>query len=124
MKRLIDLGFVWDPHEAQWMEMYQRLVDYKEEHNCTFVPKKYPQDPELGAVGRKIREQLMTMGKLSEKRIDLLNEIGFVWDPYDVRWNEMFERLVEYKKRMVLQRFHRYIRKILNLHHGCIDKGR
>ena len=48
MKSLIDLEFVWDPLEVQWMEMYQRLVDYKEVHNSTLVPRDYPEDSELG----------------------------------------------------------------------------
>ena len=98
MKRLIDLDFVWDPLEVQWMEMYQRLIDYKKVHNSTLVPRDDSQDQELGVwVGKQ--RSVFDIGELSEKRIALLNEIDFVWDPLDARWNEMFERLVEYKKK-------------------------
>jgi hypothetical protein len=98
MKKLVDLDFVWDVHEARWMEIYQRLVDYKEKHNTVLVPVNYSQDPVLG-VWVVDQRNMHLRGKLSPRRADLLNKVGFVWDPLDTRWNEMFARLVEYKKK-------------------------
>jgi hypothetical protein len=93
LKRLADLGFVWDAREAQWMEMYQRLVTYKGVHNSTIVPQEYEQDQELAhwVVNQRTGHD---EGTLSEERTELLNDIDFVWDPSDKRWNEMFQRLV------------------------------
>jgi hypothetical protein len=103
MKKLIDLGFVWDVYELQWMEMYQRLLDFKEVHNSTTIPKDYSPYPELGQSLWQwvvMQRSDFDTGELSERRTELLNEIDFVWDPWDTRWNEMFERLVEYKNRI------------------------
>jgi hypothetical protein len=94
IQRLIDIGLVWDPFEGRWMEMYNRLVAYKEEHNSTVVPQKNSWDPELGAwvdVQRRGRYDM------SDQRIALLNRVGFEWDPNDTKWNEMYERLLTYK---------------------------
>jgi hypothetical protein len=34
-------------NEAQWEDMYHRLVHYKEQHGNCLVPRKYEQDPRL-----------------------------------------------------------------------------
>jgi hypothetical protein len=34
-------------NEAQWEDMYQRLLKYKEQHGNCLVPRKYEQDPKL-----------------------------------------------------------------------------
>jgi hypothetical protein len=103
MKKLTDLGFVWDAHELEWMEMYKRLLDYKKLHNSTLVPLNYSQYPELGqSLGQwvMIQRYAFDAGELSERRTELLNDVDFVWYLLDTRWNEMFERLVEYKNRI------------------------
>jgi hypothetical protein len=96
MKRLTDLEFVWDVLESQWMEMYQRLVAYNEVHNTTLSVERNPQDQDLRnwATHQRIYQ---AHRKLSARRIALLNDIDFVWDPLDTNWNEMFDRLVEFK---------------------------
>jgi hypothetical protein len=96
LRRLTNLGFVWDANEAQWMEMYQRLIVYKEVHNSTRVPPQYQQDLEL-VRWVSTQRRFYDEGLLTDKRITLLDDIEFVWDPLDARWNEMFERLIEYK---------------------------
>ena len=35
--------------------------------------------------------------ELPEKRIALLEEVGFVWNLHDEKWDIMFETLMEYK---------------------------
>ena len=81
---------------GRWMEMYQRLVAYKKEHKDTNVPRRYEKDTQLGNWAdnqrRIYREKSMT-----EERKSLLNSIGFVWD--GKAWEEMYERLVAYKKK-------------------------
>jgi hypothetical protein len=93
--RLIDMGFVWDPLEQQWMEVYKRLVAYQQSSNTTLVPKDYEPDPQLGEWVQKQRK-LHNAQKLSQSRIDRLNDIGFVWEPQDVQWQELFGRLKKY----------------------------
>jgi hypothetical protein len=95
MKKPIDIDFVWDALEAKWMEMCQRLVEYKKLQNSTtlLVSTCYLAEWE------DHQRSAYVIRKLSPQRIEVLNYIDFVWDPLDARWNEVFEKLVEYTKK-------------------------
>jgi len=41
-KKLNDVGFVWDVHEAQWLERLEELTVYRLNHGDTLVPKQHP----------------------------------------------------------------------------------
>lgn len=74
------------------MEMYERLVKYKNAVGDTLVPKGYEQDKKLaGGVIRQLEHCE------EEERVDLLDEIGFDWDPNFTEWMEMYDRLLKYK---------------------------
>ena len=62
-----------------WMDMYQRLVEYKKKHKTTRVPKRYSLDVKLGNWVIRQRENLRK-GKMLSNRLGLLNAIDFVWD--------------------------------------------
>ena len=76
--RLESIGFVWDPLDTRWMEMYQKLVAYKKQYRSTKVPMRYTGDPQLGRWVRDQRERYRQK-KLTEKRTELLTSINFVW---------------------------------------------
>jgi hypothetical protein len=80
-------------HE-NWMEMYNRLLAYKEEHGNARVPKRYDEDPKLGIW------VLTQLRRCKDKdRIDLLKKIGFEWKLRDSSyWMNMYRRLVADKK--------------------------
>ena len=82
-------------HNGKWNEMFQRLTSYKKQHNSTSVPQQYAADIELG---RWVDTQRSLNMVMSEYRMGLLNSIGFVWNPFDNKWDKMFNRLVTYKK--------------------------
>ena len=76
---LDDLGFVWHSLEdvyknADFDELYQRLLEYGGDYS---PPKKYPDDPELGAWVTGIR-RVGEANVETDHRIRL-NEIGFQW---------------------------------------------
>ena len=83
-------------HNGKWNEMFQRLTSYKKQHNSTSVPQQYAADIELG---RWVDTQRSLNMVMSEYRMGLLNSIGFVWNPFDNKWDKMFNRLVTYKKK-------------------------
>ena len=95
MQRLNALGFVWNPQDAAWEEMFEELNAYKETHDgdCN-VPTRWPENPQLGSWVTKQRAK----GNLSEERVQRLNALGFVWNALDAAWEEMFEELKAYKK--------------------------
>ena len=95
---LSQLGFVWDSrderHEKHWNDMYSQLVDYKKKHGHMYVPVGYP-NPKLRTWIFKQRDRRST---LSDRRIKLLNELGFEWNGIQEIWMKQYNKLVAYKK--------------------------
>lgn len=89
-------------NDMKWNEMFNRLVQYKAHHRNCLVPQNYQADVKLG---RWIHYQRVEFwmskqqgtGKITQARIDKLNNIGFEWDPQKTKWNSMFRRLVDFK---------------------------
>jgi hypothetical protein len=80
---LNSIGFVWSAQDAEWEEMFNKLVKHKAKHGVTNVPRS------AGALGLWIKNQRARLGNQratpqnnSEKtnqRIQKLDSIGFVW---------------------------------------------
>ena len=96
INRLKSIGFIWNPLDVQWDEMFQRLVTYKETYNSTSVPFNFEGDQELGHWVNKQRTRY-SKNEISADRIVQLEQIDFVWNSSDVKWDEMFQCLVDYK---------------------------
>jgi hypothetical protein len=45
---LNDIRFEWDHMEAQWLEQYEELLQYVNEHGNSLVPSRYELNPSLG----------------------------------------------------------------------------
>ena len=95
--RLKELGFVWDPHEVAWEEMFAALAAYKHALGDCNVPNRWTDNPELGRWCGNQRN-IFKSNKLPQDRVTRLKELGFVWDPLEVAWEEMFAALVAYKQ--------------------------
>jgi hypothetical protein len=90
-----------------WHEMYGRLVAYFKKHGHSDVPQHY-EDKQLANWVKKLRARRARLSldsvkklrarktRLSSDRIALLDKLNFVWDPNDVKWNEMYEQLAAY----------------------------
>ena len=72
--------------------MYGKLKQYLEENNNTSMPIKKTK------LGKWIGNQRSRrkIGKVSEERIQLLDEIGFSWDPFEEEWRETYQLLKKY----------------------------
>jgi hypothetical protein len=101
ISRLESIGFVWNTLDNQWDEMFQRPVMYQQQHGSTLVPKRYEADPKLGqwVIHQRERYRNNNNKRFSIERIKRLESIGFVWDHYDLKWTEMYDRFVAYKKK-------------------------
>ncbi len=76
--RLEALGFEWDPARADWEEMFQALVAFKENQGHCGVPAKRSENPQLGTwVSTRRRD--FRKGRLSEERVVRLEALGFEW---------------------------------------------
>ena len=93
--QLNSIGFDWDPNETYWQNRFEELKEFKKINGHTIVP----------TVGTSLGKFVVTLrmsfkrGKLSQKKIDLLNSIGFDWDPVETEWQSNFEKLKEFKKK-------------------------
>jgi hypothetical protein len=106
--RLDRFGFAWtnEQHEDQWNTMFQRLQVYAKENDgdCN-VPtqlatnRTHPNCALSYWVTNQRRQKLL----LSKKRRDKLDSLGLIWDDCvkeqaDRKWNEMYQRLVQYQQ--------------------------
>ena len=72
---------MWDVLELRWTEGYEHLKSYKAREGDCRVPQAHKEDDGF-TLGRWVSTQRKSAakGKLSAKRIALLNELGFVWE--------------------------------------------
>jgi hypothetical protein len=69
-----------------WIDRVHQLIEYKDQHGDTLVPKRYGQNPALGNWVNKQRQKFRNCCEngnpcsLTEERIRVLNEVGFCWD--------------------------------------------
>jgi len=97
VKRLEEMGFEWEPIDAEWQRMFFDLKAYKQEHGNCRVPENFKLNPTLASWTRTQRT-FYSKKQLSAERIRNLEEICFPWDPREASWQQMFEALKAYKK--------------------------
>ena len=97
IQALENIGFSWDPLDALWLRRFDELEHYKNEHGDCNVPKNQ------GQLGTWVNWQRHTCreGKLSDERVQRLNELGFEWNPRGTptAWNERYEQLKEFRSK-------------------------
>src|SRR5262249_35251918 len=93
-QQLDELGFVWDPHEADWQERLGHLMIHNERERHRRVHQAHKENgfPLGGWVAQGHHNQT-----LSKARRQQLDELGFVWDPHEADWEEGFRHLITYK---------------------------
>lgn len=96
-QRLNKVGFSWDPLLDQWEEGFRHLAIYREREGHCRVPKRHE---ESGfKLGEWVDRQRQMQNAIAIERRKQLDELGFVWDPLKVQWEEGFRHLVTYKER-------------------------
>jgi hypothetical protein len=91
------LGFVWNALADRWEEGFRNLKIYKERNGHCRVPADYKQDGY--ALGNWTRIQRRDKNKMSVEHRQRLDELGFVWDPFETDWAEGFRYLTIYNER-------------------------
>jgi hypothetical protein len=95
IKRLDQIGFVWDSREQAWEDRFKELVAYKQVHRDCLVPITW-KNKQLATWVHTLRRGRKT-GVLSADKIKRLDQVGFVWDPFEQAWGDRFKELVAYK---------------------------
>lgn len=103
IQKLDDIHFLWSIYDAQWYEKYAELKQYYKIHGNTMVPARYVGNYSLARwVERHRYEYRKRMEhkphQLTDERMELLNQLDFVWDPYELRWLERYYELVEFQR--------------------------
>jgi len=88
---LTNAGFIWDSHKAQWQERYQSLEMYQFANGHCNVPSDYHDSSLSNWVKNQRRQyrlhQTGHKNTLDQERVDLLNSIGFNWNPRNLGAN-------------------------------------
>ncbi|PEA25840.1 hypothetical protein CN984_12090 [Bacillus cereus] len=95
--KLDSLDFVWDALEDNWTEYYELLIEYKEAYgNFSASANKEFKGKNLGNWVNKQRFR-HKKGKLSDDRVQKLDEIGF-WSVkgYRHKWEDRYQELKEF----------------------------
>jgi hypothetical protein len=81
-----------------WDEMIGALADFRKENGHCNVRASWRRNPQLGrwvAMQRYRRK----IGELSVRCVEQLDKLGFIWSPTDNLWNDMFQRLQDFRKK-------------------------
>ena len=100
IKRLEELGFKWEIIEELFEKGFQETLLYKETTGTPNAPRNYETDEgyRLG-IWQKTQRYKYNIGKLSEKRIEQLEAIGFTWEhKRDERFENGFQETMLYKE--------------------------
>ena len=96
VRKLNELGIIWDIKEELWEEMFTMLCDFKAEVGNCNVPRGYLKNPTLGT-WLKTQRKNHVKGTLREDRVSRLEEVGISWDQIKDFWEEMYLALCEFK---------------------------
>ena len=104
IKKLDEIGMVWDVIDYIWEENYASAVRYHREHGNLDVPRKYVDSEGIRlwqwiTALRSIRRGVTKrVNPLTDEQIARLDAIGMIWDSkYEKQWEEVFNELCEYK---------------------------
>ena len=95
--RLESLGFSWDPINEKWAEAFAALQRFrKREGHC-----RVPQRLEVNGVklGIWVNSQRSRVAELTPGQVQLLDSLGFSWDPRIEQWEEAFAALQQFRIR-------------------------
>lgn len=92
---LESIGFIWSERDSRWYRWFNKLVQYKEQHNTFYVEKKRDQKLWSWAASQR---KIYHKGTLQESRVNLLKQVGFVFDLQEAAWWKFYEQLCNYAK--------------------------
>src|SRR6516225_4262406 len=96
-QQLDELGFVWNALDAAWEEGFRYLTIHKAREGHCRVPATHKENG--FRLGQWVGVQRHNADTLSAPRRQQLDELGFVWDPFETDWAEGLRYLTIYKKR-------------------------
>jgi len=93
-------GWTWNTVADQWEEGFRRLLDYVEQNGHARVPLPLTVDGyKLGqwVANQRVKQNNGTLDVERQRRLQVLP--GWTWDPFADKWEEGFQRLLDYIRR-------------------------
>ena len=100
IRRLEEIGFVWNSLSTKWEKGFAALLAYKDEHGDCNVPGSYKASGVFLGIWVSTQRRVYKAGHMSPDRVDRLEAFGFVWDPLSDAWNDGFGALLSFKNRI------------------------
>jgi hypothetical protein len=98
--RLLDkINFPWSPIQEKWTAAIKALIKFRDREGHSDVPTFHIEDDFHLGEWVSVRRRLKKKNKLSSAQITQLNELGFVWDSFDLKWESGFRALLKFKRR-------------------------
>jgi type I site-specific restriction endonuclease len=98
INKLDSIHFSWEPISDQWNETFNALKSFKNKTGHCRITKS--QSSEYANLGIWAHVQRTLKSKLSTEQIIKLDSIGFSWDPISEKWEEAFEALKTFRKKV------------------------
>lgn len=98
IQKLNEIDMIWDKFKEQWEDTYDVAKSWYEKHGNLEGLK------DIKIQGKNIYQWLndqiksYNKGTLSEKRIELLEDIGIIWNRNETKWQDMYELVKQYYK--------------------------
>ncbi len=88
LELLTNIGFVWatkDPRHVPWKQRFDELLDFKKKYGHCLIPVSHEENPQLANWVSTQRQEWKAYkskrpSRLTEERVALLNNAGFVWE--------------------------------------------
>ena len=100
VKKLEEIGFMWRPFEEAFQKGIQETLRYKKQHSGNPnapIYFKTSRGYKLGQWQFSIRQRYKK-GRLSSDNIQKIEEIGFLWNPYERDFEDGFQATLKYKE--------------------------
>lgn len=100
IEKLERIGISWAPFEERWQYLYSLAKDYAKKHGNLMIPHDYKTDSQeaLGAWLCNEREKYRSH-KQTPRRINLLEQLGMVWNPAKNKQRGYMEAAGKYRER-------------------------
>ena len=96
-RRLDALGFVWNPFQSDWEDGFRYLKSYNDREGHCRVPTNHNENG--FRLGQRVGNRRANRNTLSDEKRRQLDELGFVWAPFQSDWEEGYRYLKRYKGR-------------------------
>ena len=99
VNRLNKIDFIWNPFEKYWEDNFKKVKTFLV-RNERFPLAHNNVDLEEKFLGKWVHQQRQDFkkNKLDKKKIVMLNELDFIWDPFEFNWENNFNNFTKFVK--------------------------